>query len=60
VFGRIKPQRDDLFIKNLNDEYGAFNAEFDTTLAWGPFSPELAVVAPDNEEETVAEGDDWV
>jgi len=60
VFGRIKPQRDDLFVKNLNDEYGAFNAEFDTTLAWGPFSPELAVVAPDNEEEAVAEGDDWV
>jgi hypothetical protein len=49
-----------LFVKNLNDEYGSFNAEFDTTLAWGPFSPELAVVAPDNEEEAVAEGDDWV
>jgi len=61
VFGRVKPQRDDIFAKNLNDEYGAFNAEFDTTLAWGTFIPELAVVAPDADtEEVVSEEDDWV
>ena len=60
VFGRVKPQRDDLFAKNLNDEYGAFNAEFDTTLGWGLFSPELAVVSPDKEDATVSEEDDWV
>jgi len=61
VFGRVKPQRDDIFAKNLNDEYGAFNAEFDTTLAWGTFTPELAVVAPDADtEEVVSEEDDWV
>ena len=60
VFGRVKPQRDDIFVKNLNDDYGAFNAEFDTTLAWGAFSPELAVVAPDTEDDTVSEDDDWV
>tara|TARA_R100001594_G_scaffold89901_1_gene124417 strand:- start:1070 stop:1840 length:771 start_codon:yes stop_codon:yes gene_type:complete len=47
IFGRIKPQRDDLFVKSLNDEYGSFNAEFDTTLQWGEFKPELAVVSPD-------------
>ena len=60
VFGRVKPQRDDIFVKNLNDDYGAFNAEFDTTLAWGPFTPELSVVTPDAETTTVSEDDDWV
>jgi len=64
VFGRIKPQRDDLFVKALNDEYGAFNAEFATDLKWGEFKPELAVVTPDAEEElpfaTTEEDKDWV
>ena len=60
VFGRVKPQRDDLFVKNLNDDYGVFNAEFDTTLAWGVFSPELAVVTPDNDSDNVSEDEDWV
>lgn len=60
VFGRIKPERDDLFIKNLNDEYGTFNAEFDTTLAWGPFSPQLSLVTPDVEDASPEENDDWV
>ena len=57
-FGRIKPQRDDLFVKSLNDEYGSFNAEFDTTLKWGEFSPVLAVVSPDSEN-GVSETDTW-
>ena len=60
VFGRVKPQRDDLFIKNLNDDYGTFNAEFDTTLAWGVFTPELAVVTPDGDDAEVSEDEDWV
>ena len=32
VFGRVKPQRDDSLLRSLNDDYGAFNAEFNTTL----------------------------
>ena len=61
VFGRIKPQRDDLFIKNLNDDYGAFNAEFNPDLSWGTFVPQLAVVTPDDDStETVSDTDDWV
>jgi hypothetical protein len=68
IFGRIKPQRDDLFVKSLNDEYGAFNAEFDTTLKWGEFTPELAIVTPDTETNSVEnlpfssndENKDWV
>ena len=60
VFGRVRPQRDDLFVKNLNDDYGAFNAEFDTTLAWGVFTPELAVVTPDGDDAEVSEDEDWV
>jgi hypothetical protein len=57
-FGRVKPQRDDFFIRNLNDDYGSFNAEFNTDLVWGTFTPQLAVVTPD--EEVVAENDTWV
>ena len=60
VFGRVKPQRDDLFVKNLNDDYGTFNAEFDTTLSWGVFTPELAVVTPDADSDNVSEDEDWV
>jgi hypothetical protein len=56
VFGRIKPQRDDLFVKALNDEYGAFNAEFNTSLQWGEFKPVLAVVSPDSDSN---ENDEW-
>ena len=40
----------DLFVKALNDEYGAFNAEFNTDLQWGEFKPVLAVVTPDSDE----------
>lgn len=47
-FGRIKPQRDDIFVRNLNDEYGNFNAEFNTDLQWGTFSPQLGVTEPDS------------
>jgi len=60
VFGRVKPQRDDLFVKNLNDDYGTFNAEFDTTLSWGVFTPELAIVTPDGDSDNVSEDEDWV
>lgn len=61
MFGRTSGnRRDDLFVKKLNDDYGTFNAEFDTTLKWGPFSPELAVITPDENTDTVDEGEDWV
>ena len=64
-FGRVKPQRNDLFAKNLNDEYGSFNAEFNTTLLWGEFTPELAVVSPDSDKSedpfsSKDEDKDWV
>ncbi len=57
-FGRVKPQRDDLIIKSLNDDYGSFNAEFNTDLVWGTFAPELAVVEPDGVSSD--ENDSWV
>lgn len=58
MFGRVKPQRDDFFIKSLNDDYGTFNAEFTPDLSWGEFVPQLAVVTAD--EAAPAEDDDWV
>ncbi len=38
-FGRIKPQRDDLFVKAVNDPYGSIKGEF--TIEWQEYSPSL-------------------
>ena len=55
-FGRIKPQRDDMFIKMLKDDYGSFNADFNADLNWGEHSPTAdGLVAPD----ALSEDDDW-
>lgn len=54
-FGRIKPQRDDLFIKALNDDYGSFNADFNTDLKWGTHVATTTLVSPD----TIKEEEDW-
>lgn len=51
-FGRLKPQRDQLFVKALNDDYGTFNAEYNSDLKLQRYSPE--VVTP-NESEPAAE-----
>jgi hypothetical protein len=58
VFGRVKPQRDDFFVKELNTEYGEFKADYDMTLAWGPFIPTVEPITAD--VEAVSETDDWV
>jgi hypothetical protein len=52
-FGRLKPMRDDLFLKNLNDDYGAFKAEYNTTLALEPYSP--AAIQPDGDSAALPE-----
>ena len=44
-FGRLKPQRDDLFIKELNGDYGSFNAEFNPTLELSKYTP--SIITPD-------------
>jgi hypothetical protein len=54
-FGRVKPQRDDLFIKALNDDYGSFNADFNADLKWGAHVATASLVTPD----TINEEDDW-
>tara|TARA_R100001463_G_scaffold25650_2_gene60614 strand:- start:3067 stop:3852 length:786 start_codon:yes stop_codon:yes gene_type:complete len=54
-FGRIKPQRDDFFMKALNDDYGTFNADFNADLQWGVHKPTVSLVTPD----TIEEEDDW-
>jgi len=54
-FGRIKPQRDDFFIKALNDDYGSFNADFNTDLKWGTHVSTAGLVTPD----TISEEEDW-
>ena len=51
-FGRLKPKRDALFVKALNDSYGEFNAAYNDDLQLQRYSPEL--VTP-TEETPVAE-----
>ena len=50
-FGRVKPQRDDLFIKALNDDYGSFNADFNADLKWGTHVSTAGLVSPDTIKE---------
>jgi hypothetical protein len=47
-FGRIKPKRDDLFIKSLNDDYGAFKAEYNKSLLLEEYS--VSLIAPDEDQ----------
>ena len=54
-FGRVKPQRNDLFVKALNDDYGSFNADFNADLEWGTHKPTSELVSPD----APAEEEDW-
>ena len=58
-FGRVKPQRDDLFIKALNDDYGSFNADFNADLIWGDHKSTISLVTPDTNGE-LKENEDWV
>lgn len=44
-FGRLKPFRKDLFVKTLNGDYGAFNAEYNQTLDLERYTPGL--IGPD-------------
>ena len=57
-FGRIKPQRDDLFVKALNEDYGSFNADFNTDLQWGVYKPTINLITPDTNDE-LKENEDW-
>jgi len=54
-FGRVKPQRDDLFVKALNDDYGSFKADFNADLKWGTHVSTATLVTPD----TIDENEDW-
>ena len=56
-FGRVKPQRDDLFVKALNDDYGAFNADFNADLTWGTHTPTVSLITPDSNG--VTEDTEW-
>jgi len=57
-FGRVKPQRDDLFIKALNDDYGSFNADFNADLQWGEHKSQATLVKPDSNDEWTEGSDD--
>jgi len=56
-FGRLKPFRKDLFVKELNSEYGNFNAVVNSTLDLEVYSP--ALITPDSVVSTSDDGIDW-
>tara|TARA_R110000851_G_scaffold169706_6_gene315897 strand:+ start:30 stop:788 length:759 start_codon:yes stop_codon:yes gene_type:complete len=56
-FGRLKPFRKDLFIKQLNDDYGSFNAEYNATLELEKYVPGL--IAPDPEPAAETADSNW-
>lgn len=58
-FGRLKPQRDQLFVKALNDEYGTFNAEYNSDLKLQAYSPELVTPTETTEAPTESVDDLW-
>lgn len=55
-FGRLKPKRDDIFVRRLNDEYGTFNAEYNTDLQLQRYTP--GVVTPNEPAPAEVEADD--
>ena len=57
-FGRLKPKRDDLFVKQLNDDYGAFNAEIGKDLSFQNYVPGLVSADAENTE-VEAEDSPW-
>ena len=54
-FGRVKPEREDLFTKSLNDTYNTFNADFHTDYHWGPYISTATLITPD----TIDENEAW-
>ena len=58
-FGRVKPQRDDLFVKALNDDYGSFNADFNTDLIWAVHKPTASLITPDSNNKVISESEEW-
>ena len=56
-FGRVKPQRDDFFVKALNDDYGSFNADFNADLTWGAHVSTASLIKPDSNG--VSEDTEW-
>tara|TARA_R100000234_G_scaffold119212_1_gene101518 strand:+ start:2140 stop:2919 length:780 start_codon:yes stop_codon:yes gene_type:complete len=58
-FGRVKPQRDDLFIKALNDDYGQFNADFNADLVWGEHKSTASLITPDSNGQVTSEDEEW-
>ena len=58
-FGRLKPKRNDVFVRSLNDDYGTFNAEYNTDLLFQKYDPE--VISPTAEVEPLKESTtDWL
>jgi hypothetical protein len=55
-FGRVNPKRNDLFIKEMNKDYGAVKGEY--TLEWQKYEPS-EIQADASAPALVTEGSDW-
>lgn len=53
-FGRLKPERNDYFAKELAGEYGSFDADFGNDLAPKKFVPSADLITPDADDSATA------
>jgi hypothetical protein len=57
-FGRLKPKRDDMFVRSLNDDYRQFKAEYNTDLILQRYSPSL-VESNEEAPAPISMEEDW-
>jgi hypothetical protein len=57
-FGRLKPKRDDVFVRSLNDDYRQFKAEYNEDLVLQRYSPSL-VKANEAAPEPLSLEEEW-
>ncbi len=57
-FGRLKPKRDDMFVRSLNDDYRQFKAEYNSDLVLQRYSPSL-VESNETAPEPLSVEEDW-
>ena len=59
-FGRLKPKRDDIFVRALNQDYGDFRAEYNDDLQFRAYEPEVVKATEESTPTAEAEDTAWL
>jgi hypothetical protein len=57
-FGRLVPQRNDLFLKAMNQDYGQVKGEY--SIEWGEYKPGVLTPDPVGSTTEISEDSDWL